>query len=215
MTDIATNRRLCRNALVICSLGVPVVSGICVAQDAQTAPEHTDDASVQLRERLAGAWELVEWTRQAEGADPEYPWGEDAQGMLTYDKSGNMSAQLMQADRAPFASDDLQEATAAEIAAAFGSFFAYFGTYTIDLDAKTITHHVRGSSFPNWTGTNQVRHFAFEDDQLILSTPPIVEGGVARVHRLAWKRLPVVVVDRRRFRRRSVRSESMLGAQSF
>lgn len=68
-----------------------------------------------------------------------------------------------------FANDDFRLATNEERAAAWSEYFAYFGTFTVDEEASTIRHHVEGSSFPNFVGTNQVRHCALGGDRLTLS----------------------------------------------
>ena len=42
----------------------------------------------------------------------------------------------------------------AERAAAFGTYIAYFGAYTIDVDKRTVTHHVEGAMNPNMVGSD-------------------------------------------------------------
>ena len=50
------------------------------------------------------------------------------------------------------------------------SFFAYYGTYTVDELAGTVTHHLEGAMHPTYVGTDQVRQFKFVgDDRLLLS----------------------------------------------
>lgn len=44
----------------------------------------------------------------------------------------------------------------------------YFGAYTIDEDARAVTHHVIGSWFPNLVGSNEIRYFRLERDRLVL-----------------------------------------------
>jgi hypothetical protein len=97
------------------------------------------------------------------------PLGEDALGQLSYHGSGRMSAQLMRQHQACFASEDWQQASEKEKAAAWGNYFGYFGTYTIDENAETVTHHIEGSWFPNLIGTQQVRHYHFQRNQLVLN----------------------------------------------
>jgi hypothetical protein len=47
---------------------------------------------------------------------------------------------------------------------------AYWGTFTVDAGAATVTHHVIGADRPNWIESEQVRRFRFEgDDMLVLS----------------------------------------------
>jgi hypothetical protein len=104
-----------------------------------------------------------------------------------YDAEGNMSAFVSRAIVPRFESGDLRGATDSEIRAAFDGFFAYFGTYSFDLSAGIITHHVRSSSFPDWTGTEQVRYFNAEGARLALSTP-ISEGGRHLTAILLWER---------------------------
>ncbi len=45
---------------------------------------------------------------------------------------------------------------------------AYFGRYTVDDRAGTITHHVEGSLFPEDLGDDFVRPFTLEGDTLTL-----------------------------------------------
>lgn len=48
------------------------------------------------------------------------------------------------------------------------AYVAYFGTYTVDATKGTVTHHVEGSLRPDYTGTDQVRPFRVDGDQLII-----------------------------------------------
>jgi Lipocalin-like domain len=60
----------------------------------------------------------------------------------------------------------------------------YFGKYTVDEAAKTLTFHIEGCSFPNWTGTDQKRSFTLGEDELA------VDGvsSFARPFSNLWKR---------------------------
>ncbi len=102
-----------------------------------------------------------------------------------------MSAIVARADMAAFASDDLRSGTDAEVRAAFEGFLGYFGTYSVDWAAGTVTHHVRSASFPNWAGTEQVRYFRAEGRRLALSAPPIGVGGRQVTATLVWERANV------------------------
>ena len=77
-------------------------------------------------------------------------------------------------DRPIFASDDSGAGTDAEVRAAFEGHTSYFGTYTIDPSARTVTHHVRGASYPNWMGHDQIRYYRIDGSRLVLSSPPIL-----------------------------------------
>jgi hypothetical protein len=44
------------------------------------------------------------------------------------------------------------------------------------------------SLYPNWTGQDQVRNLRFEDNKLILSTPPFLLSGDTWTFELVWER---------------------------
>jgi hypothetical protein len=119
-------------------------------------------------ERFVGVWDFTSMVVLTSSGEVVYPYGEDLFGRLIYTRGGHMCVLLMRSGRPSFASDDPYTGTEAEKAAAFESFDAYCGTYEVDGQAGTVTHHIEGSRFPNWLGTNQVRYFEFSDDQLII-----------------------------------------------
>jgi hypothetical protein len=84
-----------------------------------------------------------------------------------------MSVHIADPRRPRFASPDRLLATDAEVRAAFDGYFGYFGTYSVDEKAGTMTHHVEGAAFPNYAGTDQTRQLTIDGDRLELATPPI------------------------------------------
>ena len=118
-----------------------------------------------------------------------YPLGKHVVGQLFYDSRGNMSAHVVRVDRPMFASDDSGAASDVEVRAAFEGHASYFGTYTIDPSARTVTHHVRGASYPNWTGQDQIRYYRIDGPHLVLSTPPILDRGESLEYTLIWERM--------------------------
>jgi hypothetical protein len=110
-------------------------------------------------------------------------------GQLFYDVHGNMSAHVMRVDRPIFASDDSGSGTDAEVRAAFEGHSSYFGTYTIDPSARRVTHHVRGASYPNWMGHDQIRYYRVDGSHLVLSTPAILFRGESLEYIVAWERI--------------------------
>ncbi len=137
-----------------------------------------------------GTWELIDSYSETPTGRAKLPLGEQVFGRINYDSGGNMAAQLMGAGRALFSSRNPSEVTDREYRAAFQSYTAYFGTYTIDAAASTVTHHVLGATAPSWPGHDQVRYFQLEGDQITLKTPPMRgNDGVKSVHTLVWRRL--------------------------
>jgi len=91
----------------------------------------------------------------------------------------------MQKDFGPFRKDDWRSAWDTEIAAAWKSYFGYFGTYSVDPERQRITHHIGGAFFPNLVGTDQVRWYRFEGERLVLDAD--TEWGRIRA---IWERAP-------------------------
>mgnify|MGYP005857205167 CR=1 FL=1 len=126
--------------------------------------------------RFTGAWKLIEQIEIRDGRET-YPRGEHPVGLLIYLPDGTMSVQLMRPDRGQFT--DLTH-----LQTALEEYLGYYGRYTVDEAGGVVVHHVEGSSYPRWIGTDQVRRYRFEGDHLILSA----EGqGVRRV--LTWARI--------------------------
>ncbi len=142
------------------------------------------------KERFVGSWKLVSCEARSSKGEVSYPYGRTPFGMLMYDSDGNMSVLIMRRDRPKFALDNRWGGASEEIKAAFEGFIAYCGTYEVNEEQGTVTHHVEGSSFPNEKGTDKIRFFKFSGDQLLLSTPPqpVGEGQLAAPWHLIWVR---------------------------
>jgi Lipocalin-like domain len=138
---------------------------------------------------LIGTWRLVSYEAQTSSGEIRYPLGQHVVGQLFYDVQRNMSAHVMRIDRPTFASDDSGAGTDAEVRAAFEGHASYFGTCTIDPSARTVTHHVRGASYPNWMGHDQIRYYRIDGSHLVLSTPPILDQGELLEYTLTWERM--------------------------
>ena len=83
----------------------------------------------------------------------------------------------------------MRRGTDAEVRSAFEGFIGYFGSYSIDAEKGTATHHVLGASFPNWMGGDEVRFYKLEGTELILSTPPTFYGSERCEGVLVWERV--------------------------
>lgn len=142
-----------------------------------------------MKEHFIGSWKLV--SAEARLADGQvFPvYGENPAGLIIYDRAGNVSVNLMRSDRRPFAKQDKSLGTPEENQAALASYEAYFGDFEVNEAEGSVVHHVRGSLFPNWTGSDQLRFYEFSEDKLILSTAEIPYSGTTVVGRLVWQRV--------------------------
>lgn len=128
-----------------------------------------DDAEA-ISELIVGVYTLAEYAGH----------GDEPTGRIRYDAGGRMSAMLFPPGREP-----LTNTTSAEAYRdAMRGVIAYYGTYTIDAEAGTVTHHLEAASNPSWIGDDFVRWYRFEDGNLTLSLNPDFSGT------LLWERLP-------------------------
>lgn len=138
--------------------------------------------ALSAAQRLVGAWQLVTRTvRRSDGtvlADPVL--GAKPLGRLYYDASGVMMLQMMRQARtaAIGTPTDPQDRSNPRVVLGYD---AYFGRYTVDERAGTITHRVEGSLFPEDLGKDFVRLLTLDDDTLTLRfTSAADEGAVTR-----------------------------------
>jgi hypothetical protein len=153
---------------------VLIATIIIVACGESKGPEK--EKPMTQKKQLVGAWKFLSMTAKKPNGEVIYPYGEDLYGMLVYTASGHMSFLGMRRDRPQFASDDPFDGTDEEIKAAFEGFDAYCGTYEVDTEKSIIIHHVEASRLPGWMGTDQIRHFRFDGERLMLTASFPVKG---------------------------------------
>ena len=137
---------------------------------------------------LIGTWKLISFEIRKSDGGIAYPFGENAQGSISYTECRRVSVQVMCPDRPQFTSGDQMKGTSEEIEANYKGFISYYGFYELDSENGFVVHHVEGSLFPNWEGHVQTRFFELSDNRLRLSTPPILWGGGEVVATLLWER---------------------------
>ena len=131
--------------------------------------------------RFLGAWRLVSFEEETSDGEIVYPYGENPIGLLIYDSSGRMSVQIMRRDREPFSSSEWETVSAEEIKEAVAGFTAFFGSFEVDADNKTVIHHVEGHVLPGSVGKTLRREFEFAGGFLILKPSPN--------RRVVWERV--------------------------
>lgn len=116
-----------------------------------------------IEKRFHGAWRLVSPV---------------SDGIIYYDPSGQMSVQTAVRKPRPRAGE---KPTADEALTAIDGYIAYFGTYTIDEKAQTVTHYQVGTVQPGGASA-LVRGYEFSGDRLILR--PVGRSG-----EIVWQRI--------------------------
>jgi len=168
-----------RMRLLTRSLGV--LCGLAFALRVSGAPDLT-------RERLVGVWHLsrIDYSGpHGETVDPFYQAG--SVGMLIYTDSGWMSVQITAPHRRAFEvpADRLTSRTgdAALEVAAFRTYYAYAGTWSLDTASGVLTHHVVSSLLPAEVGMTYTQQVTLEGDRLIFTN-----RGKGTVRRKIWER---------------------------
>jgi hypothetical protein len=141
-----------------------------------------------LQKKLLGAWRLT-------SVDGErFPGYDHPTGLIIYDPSGKMSVQIANRSGRKTFAGGFASGTREEKAAAFDSYYGYYGTYSVDAQAGTVTHHIEDFSYPDLRGRDNVRWVEFHDaDHIVLI--PIEDGKGGRVdrkvanHKLFWERV--------------------------
>jgi hypothetical protein len=148
----------------------------------------TDQAN-SIQQAILGTWKLVSYVRQepSSGAKSDV-MGAHPSGYLNYGRDGRMIVLIVGSDRnKPVGA----VATPDEAEALIRSMLAYAGTYSIDSQAKTVTHHIDISWDQSRTGTDQVRSYKLEGDRVTLTTEPSTDPATGKktVRTLIWERL--------------------------
>ena len=128
--------------------------------------------------RLVGTYRLVSVEHTDQDGAVGRPFGDAPTGFMTYTADGYMFVMMMQADRPLFAGGDILGGTVDERAEAFSSASSFVGRYRTDGDE--VTYELVAATYPNWVGTTQVRHFAFDGTRLVLTTPVLLMEGAPR-----------------------------------
>lgn len=144
------------------------------------------------REQFTGTWHLIDFRAHSSDGDVVYPYGTSPVGMMMYDTDGHMAMVFMRTGESTFKEIPMitdWETAAKAIEAAFEGLHAYCGTYTIDAQEGSITHHVTAGNVAQRKGRDQVRKAAFCCGQLCLSSPPVdIFGKQWRTHAI-WQRV--------------------------
>ncbi len=140
-----------------------------------------------MKSEITGTWKLKSFESRSKDGDVFYPFGENPKGFLMYGKSGYMSGMISRADRSNLSVKNEINMDESEKSSISEGFIGYSGKYEI-LDDKII-HHVEMSFIPNWIGKPLDRFYSFENDDLVLTTPPEVFNNKKFVHYIVWEKL--------------------------
>lgn len=148
-----------------------------------------------LRAQLVGSWRLVSRESRRENGEVEADAGLSTLplGVLIYDQSGHVAAQLSRRNRTINLFNSECSAAAElkgtpDTAQTVLGYDAYFGTYTLNEKDGIVTHHLEAAVWPGDIGKSIDRHFTISGDQLTITFNTTTKDGVKVTRTLIWER---------------------------
>ena len=155
-----------------------VTMGLCIGISV------TSDAVAQTARDLVGTWTTVSSVNIQQDGRRADVFGPHGRGIAIFESNGRFTIVNIDPDVPKFGSNNRTQGTAEENKAAVVGGVALYGTYWVS--NRTIFFKVEGSTYPNWTGTEQARTvISFTGDDLKWSLRASI-GGTTEV---AWKRV--------------------------
>jgi len=145
-----------------------------------------DQKKGSLKQQIVGAWTMQSNVLDQDGKKSE-PYGPGAKGTVILTSNGRVALVILRADLPKFASNNRTTGTPEENQAVVAGSIAYFGSYTVNEPEKTRVIQLEGSTFPNWTGTDQKRILDLSGDEMkFVNKSPSMGAGTVTV---TWKRV--------------------------
>lgn len=133
-------------------------------------------AAAQRPNSIVGTWNLISYEDTPDKGKTQFPWGKQPSGVLIYDDTGHMAVQIQGTPIDRSVAKMPSKLSSADKVKLLGSYTAYFGTYSIDWERMTITHHVTGNLFPVFIGTDQEKGFELDGDRFTLKAAWTADG---------------------------------------
>jgi hypothetical protein len=138
-------------------------------------------------EQLVGEWTLISWTGiDANGARVSHG-GARPSGELIYLESGRMAVQIQHDGRVTFGSRDWSAGDEGERAAAYSTYNAYCGTFSVP-EPGVVVHQVELAIHPDHPGMDKRREFELDGDELTLRTQDVDTPDGPATSELVWRR---------------------------
>src|ERR1700692_18042 len=126
-------------------------------------------AQTDQAKSIVGTWKVLSYIREEipSGAKSDV-MGAHPSGYINYGPDGRMMVIIVGDRKKPVG----PVATAEEAKALISSLISYAGTYTVNSEAKTVTHHIDVSWDESRTGESFERTYRLDGDKLTLTTRP-------------------------------------------
>ncbi len=139
---------------------------------------------------LVGSWELLSRIDRTQSGEQrtELSLGSDPIAFLVFDRAGHFAAQFMRRDRNNIG-DSRTASPATNNSRARGGYDAYFGTYAVDADDRTVKTRLVGALSPENVGQVFSRMMTVDGDSLTIELETTTPTGENVRRTLRWKRV--------------------------
>jgi hypothetical protein len=162
--------------ILLAGIAFCVLASSVAAQNAKT-----------MREQLIGSWDMVSAVVTVDGTQGEV-FGPHPQGMLIFERNGRFVQIEITPGLAKFTSNSRDTGTPEENKADVTETLAFYGTWSVDEGARTVTYHVVAGTYPNFNGVDLKRLVTTLDATDLVWTNPTPSQGSGSGH-VAWKRV--------------------------
>jgi hypothetical protein len=149
-----------------------------------------------VREQLVGSWNLVSRVSTLANGDalPDRGLAATPKGVLIYDRTGHVTAQLSRQGRTvEMIPEECREAAKIrgtnDTAQTVLGYDAYFGTFTVNEKEGVVTHHLEMALFPGDVGKDIRRNFSISGDKLTIKFNTTTSDGTPVTRTLVWERM--------------------------
>lgn len=149
-----------------------------------------------VREQLVGSWSLASRVSTLANGEalPDRGLAATPKGLLIYDRTGHVAAQLSRQGRTvEMIGEECREAATIrgtnDTAQTVLGYDAYFGTFTVNEKEGFVVHHLESALFPGDVGKDIRRNFAISGDKLTIKFNTTTVDGTPVTRTLVWERL--------------------------
>ncbi len=135
---------------------------------------------------IIGTWKLISIYYKYKNGNKENMYGPNPIGILMYDKSGNMNAQLGYRGREityknSYSNNDQIKASC------FDTYMCYYGSF-YEESPGIVIHHVVGCTNPTWINRKEIRYIKIENNILKIDTPEMEYNGEKVILEVMWEK---------------------------
>ncbi len=171
----------------VLALSLAAVVAVSVPPERHATAQAPASRAEAIADAIVGVWMLVSVTSEREGTRSQ-PFGPNPKGIMVFTRDGHFSLFQSTAELPRLAANDRARATPDEATTIIRDSIAYFGTYTVDEAARSLSVTIEASTYANLLGPPQRRIITvLSPTDLEFSNPRTPSGMTLHT---VWRRAP-------------------------